>query len=61
MTRIAPLPEVAGMEPDDVRFLDGIEQAHALLDEAERYFSEGERCAGVFMLGKAASVLEALA
>ena len=60
MSRIPPLPEVSGCEIEDVRFLDGIEAAQAMLDEAERLFQAGERCAGVFVLGKAACSLEAL-
>jgi hypothetical protein len=61
MNRIPPLPEVSGCEVDDVRFLDGIEAVQVMLDEAEKLFHAGERCAGVFMLGKAACSLEALA
>jgi len=55
-----PLPPVAGVEMDDMPFLDGIERVQHHLDEAERMFREGARAGGMFLLGKAASVLECL-
>lgn len=55
-----PLPPVAGVEIEDMPTLDAIERAHALLDQADEAFREGSRAGGMFMLGKAAHLLEAL-
>lgn len=60
MSRFASLPEVSGCDVADLPFLDAIERAHALLDDAEKLFTGGERAAGMFQLGKAAGALEAL-
>ncbi|MGO4521254.1 hypothetical protein AB4076_11625 [Dyella sp. 2RAF44] len=56
----APLPSVAGVEIEDMPTLDAIERAHSYLDQAEESFREGSRAGGMFLLGKAAHLLEAL-
>lgn len=60
MTVCQPLPPVSGVEMEDVPYLDGIERVQSWLDEAERSFRDGSRAGGMFLLGKAASLLEAL-
>lgn len=57
---VQPLPPVAGVDVEDVPYLDGIERVQVYMDEAERSFRDGSRAAGMFLLGKAASLLETL-
>lgn len=57
---MTPVDPVSGCDLDDVRYLDLIEDAHLLLDEAERFLSDGQRERAIYAMGKAAARLESL-